>query len=102
MLVTGPNGYSQAGVLANLVNASGTWTATYRVPAPGGSWGAEDNVTYTVQMQPNQVADTSGNFVAAGVLGTFEVAVPQPAAVAAASESLGLQELRLFAASVLS
>ena len=78
VLVTGPGGYAEAGVLANLAFAAGTWTATYRVASPGGSWGAEDNGTYTVSMQPGQVGDASGNFVAAGALGTFQAAVPAP------------------------
>lgn len=100
VLVTGPNGYSQAGSLANLVHSAGTWTATYRVPAAGGAWGAEDNGTYTVSMRPAQVSDTSGNFVAAGVLGTFLVTVPSPPAgdaglANAASPELG-SELTFF------
>jgi subtilisin family serine protease len=85
VLVTGPNGYSSAAYLANLTTSAGTWTATYRVPAPGGTWGAEDNGTYTVSLQPNQVADTSGNFAAAGVLGTFQSALPPPAIAATVS-----------------
>ena len=73
VLVTGPGGYSQQGVLSNLTFSSGTWTATYRIPAPGGSWDAPDNGTYTVSMRPNEVSDTAGAFVQAGVLGTFAV-----------------------------
>ena len=83
VLVTGPNGFSQKGVLANLTSSGGTRTAIYRVPAPGGTLGAEDNGAYTVTLQPFQVADTSRNFVAGGVLGGFNVAVPQASSVAA-------------------
>jgi hypothetical protein len=73
VLVSGPGGYAALGVLSNLTVAGTTATATYRVAAPGGTWGAEDNGAYTASMQPSQVADTSGNFVAAGTLGTFQV-----------------------------
>lgn len=80
--VTGPNGYVQPGVVANLTSSAGTWTATYRVTAPGGTWGTEDNGTYTVTLKPSQVADTSGNFAVAGSLGPFQVSVPAPPAPA--------------------
>jgi hypothetical protein len=73
VLVTGPNGYSQPGVLSNLTYSSGTWIATYRVPAPGGAWDAPDNGTYTVSMRPNEVTDTAGQAVPPGPLGTFAV-----------------------------
>ena len=86
VLVTGPNGYSQAGVLSNLVTANGTWTATYRVAAPGGTYGVEDNGAYTVALQAGQVLDTSGNSAGTGVLGGFNVAVAQPV-VAAVTEA---------------
>ena len=42
-------------------------------------WDIGDDGTYTVTMQASQVADTSGNFVAAGTLGTFSVTVPSSA-----------------------
>src|SRR5205823_13774781 len=51
-------------------------TATYNVPAPGGTFDVADNGTYTVAVQANQVFNTGGNPVAAGTLGTFVVAVP--------------------------
>ncbi|MEW6358502.1 MAG: S8 family serine peptidase [Planctomycetota bacterium] len=77
ILVAGPNGYSQ---LATLYSTSPTGSddraeivARYSLTAPGGSWDATDNGTYTVTMQANQVSDTSNNYVAAGSLGTFLV-----------------------------
>src|SRR4029079_3023072 len=73
--VTGPNGYSELGTLANLVTSGGTWTATYYVPAPGGSWNAADNGTYTVTMRANEVAATAGAFVPAGTLDQVTVNV---------------------------
>lgn len=72
--VTGPNGFSQLATLvtveANADNSS--VTATYRINAPGGSWDEADNGTYTVAVQANEVADTSGNMVAPMSV-TFEV-----------------------------
>src|SRR5262249_43555619 len=43
---------------------------------PGGNgWDSADNGTYTLSLQANQVADTSGNFAAAAAVGTFTVDV---------------------------
>lgn len=76
--VTGPNGYSQTATLVSVDSTTdGTpRTATYRVPSPGGSWDSADNGTYTVTMQTGAVNDTSNNTVAAGSLGSFDVAIP--------------------------
>ncbi len=78
VLVTGPGGFSQTATFVSVnTNTNGTpRTATYRITAPGGTWDLGDNGTYTVSLQANQVADTSGNFAAAGSLGTFAVNVP--------------------------
>ena len=81
LVVTGPNGFTADAALSNLTASSDgrSWTATYRVNAPGGSWDAADNGTYTLSLRPAQVADASGNFAAAGTLGSF--AISEPAAV---------------------
>jgi len=90
LLVTGPHGYSQlASFFFANPNGDGTpRTATYRLTAgqlPGGNgWDAFDNGTYTLTLQANQVADTIGNFAAAGVIGTFTVNAP--ASIAAPSQ----------------
>ena len=75
--VTGPNGYSQVATLVSrkLSTNGKSVTAVYSVPAPGGSWDASDNGTYTILVVANQVKDTAGNAVVAGGLGTFAVAV---------------------------
>src|SRR5262249_16414712 len=39
-----------------------------------------DNGPYTVSVQSNQVADTQGNFVLAGPLGTFNINIPDTSA----------------------
>jgi len=81
--VTGPNGFSQ---LAQLVTVNSSTngsprTATYRINTPGGSWDATDNGNYTVTLRNNQVADTQGNYVPLGNLGTFQVNVPSPQSI---------------------
>jgi len=80
ILVTGPNGFSQLATLVSVNNSTnGTpRTATYQINAPGGSWDAADNGTYTALLQANQVSDTSGNVIPATTLGNFSVAVPLP------------------------
>ena len=49
--------------------------ATYEFTPPGGAWSPADDGTYTVTMQPNQVADADG-FSPAGTIGTFAVVAP--------------------------
>jgi Protein of unknown function (DUF4038)/Domain of unknown function (DUF5060)/Putative collagen-binding domain of a collagenase/RTX calcium-binding nonapeptide repeat (4 copies) len=73
--VQGPNDFE---VHADFVSVSnGTngspRTATYQINAPGSLWDGTDNGTYTITLQPNQVNDTSNNFVVDGNLGTFNV-----------------------------
>jgi hypothetical protein len=85
VLVTGANGYSQAGTLVTAqASADGLGvTAQYRVPAAGGTWDAADNGTYTLSVRANEVKDVAGNAAAAGTLGSFAVTVaaaaPAPA-----------------------
>jgi hypothetical protein len=75
--LAGPDGASHAATFVGVdVNTPGTpRVATYSVAAPGGAWDAADNGAWTVQLQAAQVADTSGNFAAAGAVGSFTVAV---------------------------
>jgi hypothetical protein len=77
ILVTGPNGFSQSAALVSVSDTrNGTpRTATYQITAPGGSWDAADNGTYTLTLQPNQVSDTRGNFLPSSILGTFLVSL---------------------------
>ena len=42
---------------------SQTITAHYTLAAPGGSWDASDNGTYTINVNPGAILDTSGNSV---------------------------------------
>ena len=83
--VTGPNGYSQQGNLANLTESGGVWTATYYVTAPGGTWDAADQGAYSISLNPNEVKDLAGNFTPAQTLGGFNVSDPPPTATLTAA-----------------
>ncbi|HET6250034.1 MAG TPA: ELWxxDGT repeat protein [Tepidisphaeraceae bacterium] len=87
--VEGANGFNQR---ANFVlvdnNTNGTSrTATYQVQSPGGVWDPSDSAVYSIVMQPSQVSDSAGNYVPAGVIGSFTVSIAatpiQPALLAA-------------------
>jgi hypothetical protein len=78
--VTGPNGYSVMAAFESVdVASNGTARrATYRVEPPSGSsWNETHGGTYTVAILADAVEDTQGAGVPAGILGTFEVAVPR-------------------------
>src|SRR5262249_48764784 len=76
--ITGPNGFNVLAAFQSVdVNTNGTpRVATYKITPPGGSWDFADNGSYTVALEASQVSDTSGNFAAAGTLGTFQVTIP--------------------------
>jgi predicted heme/steroid binding protein len=80
ILVSGPGGFTQAAALVGVSPAGdGTpLTATYRIAAPGGSWDAADNGTYSVGLAGGQVLDALGNAAAATVLGDFSVSISRP------------------------
>ncbi|MBX7105148.1 MAG: hypothetical protein K1X57_13790, partial [Gemmataceae bacterium] len=74
--VTGPNGFNSLATFVSIDNNTNgsPRVATYSINAPGGSWDVSENGIYSVTIEPNQVADTSGNFVEAHKLGQFQVA----------------------------
>jgi len=84
LIVTGPNGFNQAPQYIGVSSSNGgaSVQAIYQIQADDGEFGASDNGTYTVSIQPYNatspmgVADTSGNGVPAGVIGTFDFQVP--------------------------
>src|SRR5439155_24658054 len=77
LLVTGPHGYRQrASLVSAAAGADGkSAVATDRVSAPKGTWDPKDNGNYKVSLQSNQIDDSSGNVVAAHVLGYFGVSI---------------------------
>src|SRR5262249_34003873 len=60
--------------------------ATYSITPPGGSWDQPDNGLYSVVMQPNQVSDTSSNFITTDLIGQFTVGVPLSLVVTSAAD----------------
>ncbi len=88
--VSGPNGFSQTAAFISVDNPTdgSPRTATYRITAPGGTWGSNDNGTYLIWAEPNQVRDINENYLAAGTLGSFvanmETAPPTTALTAPA------------------
>ncbi|MFO0808472.1 MAG: right-handed parallel beta-helix repeat-containing protein [Gemmataceae bacterium] len=76
--VTGPNGYNQLATFVSVTPAGNgsPRTATYTIPAPGGTFDLGDNGTYTASVEANQVFNTGGNPIAASSLGTFQVLTP--------------------------
>jgi hypothetical protein len=80
LLITGP-GYSHLATLVSTGLTSGpTITATYSIPVPAGGWSSTNDGSYSIALQSNQVADTSGNFASAVSLTGFTVNIPAPGA----------------------
>jgi hypothetical protein len=73
------NGYARHAVLISVDNAADgkTRTATYAVKGPNGRWDRTDNGIYSIWVVPNQVKDTSGNFIPKQQIGNFAVRIPK-------------------------
>jgi hypothetical protein len=80
LLVTGPNGYSNLVTLvgADLPGDGSPLTASYSIPAPGGSWDSADNGSYDVVLLANEVEDVLNNTIPQTTLGSFTVAIASP------------------------
>ncbi len=75
IVVAGPNNFRQAAALVSTQQVGNDWQATYQIQATNGTWTNADDGTYSVQMIANEVTDTSGNAVAEGLLGNFQIAI---------------------------
>lgn len=74
--ITGPAGaVTVTGVSANPTSDGSPMTVTYTFAAPGGTWDADDNDTYTISVVSGQVLDTQGNS-ASGSPAQFDVDIP--------------------------
>lgn len=102
--VEGPNNFNQLAALESLdIAGDGTpRTAVYRISAPAGEWAVTANGTYTVHLESNQVSDTRDAFVEAGILGTFQVNVPNPPVISAPTILTAPQSQTIRAGSTLS
>ncbi len=80
IIVTGPNGQSLnvTAIAPNIGGNFNTIPVTYQIEPPGGTWDSEDNGSYTVNLQGNQVTDTTGNAIAPSTLGSFGVSLNSP------------------------
>jgi len=56
-------------------------SVAYRITPPGGAWDPGDNGTYRIELQPGQVLDADANAFAGGQVGSFRVALYDPAAI---------------------
>lgn len=79
--IVGPSGYDELATYVGVdVNSNGSpRTATYEIPAAGGSWDSGDNGNYTVSLRNGEVADTLGNYTGSTALGSFAVTIAPPA-----------------------
>lgn len=77
LIITGPTGaLTVSSVSLSAVSDAPVVTATYIVNAPGGSWDASDDGTYTVMLATDAVTDATGNSSGAAVaIGGFDVGV---------------------------
>jgi uncharacterized delta-60 repeat protein len=77
VLVIGPRGYRQRAKFEGASDVfAGTHrqvSATYSIPAPGGSWSAADNGRYRVLVRRRNVFDNQGQALPAGQVGAFRV-----------------------------
>lgn len=75
--ITGPNGFESFLTLVTALppENSKTWTATFNVSAPGGTWDAADNGNYRVELVAGVFTDLNGNANAAANLRDFTIAI---------------------------
>jgi fibronectin type 3 domain-containing protein len=77
LLVTGPNGFSSTLARTGTITQRGlSLRVPYVLAAPAGGWKSRMNGTYTITLQPGQVADNNGiTATTARQIGTFDVAL---------------------------
>lgn len=63
---------------ATASNQGKTETVTYNLRASSGHWTTLNDGSYRVYIHGNEVSDTSGNFVAPGVIGDIQVGIVVP------------------------
>ena len=84
--VTGPNGFSAPAVLVGTTGSGRSFTGTYSIAAPGGSFDAADSGQYTIRLNADAVGDAFGNFTTAGTLGSFAIDISPPSATLATDD----------------
>ncbi len=74
--VTGPDGFDQTATLLSKTSTTNLpeITAVYQIVAPSGAWGPENEGTYVVTMEANEVCDANNNYVPGGTtVGSYTV-----------------------------
>jgi hypothetical protein len=71
IVVTGPRRFRQYAAFVSKTTIGSTTEVTYRLAAPGGFWGPEDNGNYNVWLIADTVADALGAAVPQARLATF-------------------------------
>ena len=68
-----------------------SFTVTYQITPPGGSWSPADNGTYSVTLGGSPVTDIDGTAIASGTIGSFAVqGVSTTTTLSALGQSIGL------------
>jgi hypothetical protein len=95
VIITGPNFFTASAKFVSINNGSlGTpRTLTLSITPPAGAWDFSDNGTYDVQLLPNQIGSTTGQFAPGGPVGSFNVNI-QPTFVVTNSLDSGSGSLR--------
>ncbi len=73
---------TQAVGSASALGDAATIVVTYQITPPGGNWYAAPQGTHTVTLGGTPVTDRAGHAIAAGPIGSFQVAVPPSLEVA--------------------
>jgi hypothetical protein len=97
IVVNGPNAFTTTPVFYGVDDYfdGSPRQATYWFIPPGGLWHPDDNGTYTLMLNEEEVYDICGNQSPSQVLGTFEVAIPVAERFPAADLAEGNAELWL-------
>jgi hypothetical protein len=80
IVIHGPGGFAAVPTYVGIAATSNSWQAVYRFTPPGGSWTADDNGLYSVEVVPNQIYDLdtpTPHSVLPGPLGTWRVRIPR-------------------------
>lgn len=79
---TDPNNVTFVRSQAFFQNTDGSWTATYRLPATGGSWDFSDTGNYDLVINGNQIRDLNSpsHFLPAQTLSTYGLFFTEPKA----------------------
>jgi hypothetical protein len=76
LTISGPTSQTADFLSASPSSSAAAITGTYAIAPPAGGWTSADNGTYTVSLASDSVSDTSNNFAAGAVLGTFTIDIP--------------------------